>query len=1060
MVRTLPFLLRRSRAQVRMLLAVLAVVVVGTTLAGASTLLLTSGREQASAAALRDVPAEDRTAQVLLTDVDADPREAVGTATRVLTDALDPLPVTASTWTSSTMRELPADAGGERRLGYLAGISDLADHATLVSGRWPVAGADPVETAVPSSAAERLGIGPGDRLDLAPGPDPADARAQAAPVSVLVVGTFSPTGGDPAWDRDLLAGRGWTAQYVIGAFGRLSLPAYGPFAVAPEALLGGNLGIRRVEVIASPDVTGASPGTLDRVAARLAGAQREMETALGDRAESAPLDAPLVRTLDRIAGQQAVTRSGVLAVTLLGLALTAAALDLAGRLVAARREQERHLLTARGAARRQLVGQAAAEGTVLALLAAAVAVPLAVVGYRLLVGLPAPAAAGLDGPTAIRPAVVVAAAVTALALAAVWTVPVLRPARPGRRSRRGALARSGADVLLVGLAVVGYLQLGGGPLGAGADVAVVVVPLLCLAAGAALAQRALPVVASVAERRAARARGLVLPVAAWEVARRPAATGAAFLVVLATAAATFAVATSSTWQTSQAAQSLARVGADLAVPAAGQSPLAESAAVRAATGGRVTPVIRRPVALGSLVGTGTGGDATTTLLALDTRRSGDLLPGVRAGALAPDARRGGLHLPAGAGSVTVRGSTDAGALSARPTLVVEDPAGTRVPLTGDDVPLDGRDHPVALRDPAGAPVAAGVELTVVAVQLDVQLLDGTQAVSGVVAGVALTLRIGGADGAPGTWRAGTAGDDVLLSPTSDVAVSAGTATVDLAVDVPLEAVEYGPAPLLVTAYEAPGTLPVVLSADLAEAGGFRRGTQLSLAVGTASLTAVVAGVVPYVPSSPGGPALIADSDALSRMLLAAGQPQPLPERWFASAVADPTGAVARLAEAGLRGAVTRAGLTADLERGATRIAVPLALGLLPLAAAVLVLAGAALHAAATRETRAGYVARLQALGAPRRAVRAGLLLESSAVSALSVLLGVAVGALAAVLLAGWLTSSDTGAAPVPAPVVQWPWGAESLLAAGLFALGVAVAVPAAVRLPRRASAGLLSDGAR
>src|SRR4051794_15752261 len=97
---TLPFLLRRGRAQIRVLLAVLAVVVGGTTLAGVAALLLTTGSERARSAALQRAPAEDRTAQVLLTDVDvdADPAGAVGTATRVLTDALAPVPVTTSTW--------------------------------------------------------------------------------------------------------------------------------------------------------------------------------------------------------------------------------------------------------------------------------------------------------------------------------------------------------------------------------------------------------------------------------------------------------------------------------------------------------------------------------------------------------------------------------------------------------------------------------------------------------------------------------------------------------------------------------------------------------------------------------------------------------------------------------------------------------------------------------------------------------------------------------------------------------------------------------------------------
>ena len=82
-------------------------------------------------------------------------------------------------------------------------------------------------------------------------------------------------------------------------------------------------------------------------------------------------------TLDRIEAQRAAGRSIVLVAVLLGAALSLAALLLAGRLVAAVRDEERVLLVSFGASARQQLVAAGFEAVLLALVAAALALPAA-----------------------------------------------------------------------------------------------------------------------------------------------------------------------------------------------------------------------------------------------------------------------------------------------------------------------------------------------------------------------------------------------------------------------------------------------------------------------------------------------------------------------------------------------------------------------------------------------------------------------------------------------------------------------------------------------------------
>ena len=1060
---TLLLLARRGATQAGLLAAVLAVVLVGTTLLGTCALLLTTAQDRAQQAALDSTAVEQLGAEVRLTSLGDDPAGATATADEVLRDALAPLPVTTSTWATSAVRDLPADAAGDRRLGYLADIDDLRDAAGLAAGRWPSASAvgQPQEVTVPAATAARLGLALGDQLTLGPSLEPTGPD-DTAPVTVVLVGTFTPgTGPQGTWSRDLLGGAGFTTRYEFGVFARIDLPAFGPFVVAPHQLLGAGAGVDRVSLLAAPDLSGASAADLTDARAGLDAAPARLRAALAGSDASSRVVTQLPATLAAVAAAQSVTGSGVLVVALAGLALAGTALGLAGRLVAGRRAAELALLTARGARRGQLVAQAVAESAVLAVLAGTAAVPLSLLLFGRLVELPALSAAGLSGAAGTTPALVGAVAAGAVLLTAVLVLPVLRPAAvpSGRRGTRGLVIRSGADLVLAVLAVLGWLQLRDRPATAiaGIDPLLTTAPVLCLLAGAVLVLRLLPLVTRLAERSAGRSRRLVLPLAAWELARRPHATGAAFLLVLATAAATFGLAFTSTWRTSQTAQADARVGTALTVSAPEADLTGQGAAVQAGAGGVVSPVAVAPVALGTAVRTEDG--ATTQLVALDSRRAGELLrgrlpqgdswAGLTAG-LAPEPVAG---LPLGAATLTLTGSTDLVQLTARPTVLVEDATGSRLPLTAAPVLLDGAPHPIALQDADGAtPSTEG--LTVVGVDLELTPVDGADDES--VASLQVTLQLPGPSPTPRNWTAGQTPIDVsrpstataTVSPVADGAVLTSTASVpgaDLRAHVHL----------LATAAPPPASLPVLLSADVADAAAAEPGDLLTLVVGPVSVDAVVAGVAPYVPSLPEAPGVLTDYQALARAVTALGSTDPLTTSWWVGDVADPAAAVTALADAGLPGAVTAAGLAAELRGGPLRVGLLAAVALLVGAAGALALTGTALHTAAALAARAVEVARLQGLGVPRRALAGALLVEHTAVTTLAIALGTGVGAVAAWLVAPLMTVTERGTAPVPEPLPHWPWPAESLLLAALLVGCAAVAVPIAVLLGRRATAAHL-----
>ncbi|WP_433513312.1 FtsX-like permease family protein [Nonomuraea sp. CA-143628] len=719
----LRLLAHRARAQWPLLAALLAVAMVGPTLLGACALLITRTAEQAlEAAASRATPDQVDVTAYTVTIRGPDARSVADDTRRVLTSELAPFAATTAARASSVMRSLPTTrAGGDGVPDetYLSGVEDLSARAALVTGRWPRGAADAAHPAAPpKTEAVRPAVQP--KADVvrpavqpkadavhSGGPLKADAVRPAVPLEAVVleptarllgltlgrrVRLGAELGDDPArtvdvtivgvvrplpgtgWDRDPLAATGYDLAYRDGRSVR-PVHAYGPFIVDLAALLAGGSTIDRLEITAHPDLSAPTRRGLDTAAESVLGADRLLARTLGDRVRIERVASRLPSTLLSARDQQQVTAAAVLTVAVLGIVLTATALALAGRLTAGVRADETALLSALGISRGQFAAAAVVEAGALAVLAAALAIPASSVLHAGLTHLPPLAEAGLAVHPVVTGVHVLAVAGGALALAAVLVALSVRPTPVGgdRRHRRELLARSGADVLLVAFAVAGWWQLRDQPTGSGSSVDAirVLTPALLLTAGSALALRLVVPALRGVERLARRARGLPLPLAAFEAARRPQAVAAGLLIGLACAAATFGVGFDATWQRSQHDQADLAVGTDLALTLSAPPGAGQGAAVRAATGGAVSPATNRGVAVGQWLGN--AGDVPR-LVAVDTTRAAYLLRGRLndgrrwtdvGAALAPPTRVTGVPVPKGAvftltGKATGGGKTTGG----------------------------------------------------------------------------------------------------------------------------------------------------------------------------------------------------------------------------------------------------------------------------------------------------------------------------------------------------------------------------------------------------------------
>ncbi len=272
----------------------------------------------------------------------------------------------------------------------------------------------------------------------------------------------------------------------------------------------------------------------------------------------------------------------------------------------------------------------------------------------------------------------------------------------------------------------------------------VAAPVLVLAAGTALLLRLPPLLAGLADRRAVRGERLGPVLVAGDLARRSPASGAAALLVLATAAVVAAAGVHATWAVSRTDVADLRVGTDLAVPADGL----DAAAVREATGGTVSPALERPVSLGSVLRTD---GAAPRLVAVDTAQAGAVLRGrlpdgqdwasATAG-LVPEPAAAGVPGP---GPVTVTGSAGRQPVTVTTTVLLA--GDLPVAVAGAATPLDGAPHDTGVAVPDGG--------AVVGVVLDVAVDEVTGDPEGTVPfTVDVTL-----PGAAGGWSVTAPGTD-------------------------------------------------------------------------------------------------------------------------------------------------------------------------------------------------------------------------------------------------------------------------------------------------------------
>jgi len=1035
-------LARRARAQWPLLASLLAVLTIGATLLGTCALLVTRTSERAVEVAAARATPDDVEVTAYTVDIRPGNARSVAADTReVLAASIAPFRAGLTTRASSVMRALP----GEGREAYLSGVEGLSSQAALVAGRWPRAAGDagagrPLEAAVFDNTARLLGLRVGSRVRLG-----AEMTVDpAGPVTVTVVGLVHPQ-PDAGWDRDPLGGEGFDPDPSDASFGR-EVQAYGPFLVDLADLLASGSALDRLEVNARPDLADPKARDLDTLSASVLGADQRLAAKLNGRVRVERVSSSLPDTLLGARDQQELTAGAVLALALIGIVLTAIALALAGRLATGVRAEESELLSTLGTSRRQFAAVATAEALALAVLAVVVAVPASAALHAALTRIPPLAGAGLAARPAVTGPQVASIAGGALVLAVLLISLAVWPAASSgdRRSRRELLARSGADVLLVALAGVGWWQLATQPTAGGtrADAVRVLAPTLLLTAGTALALRLVPPALSRAERLAARTRGLVAPLAAVQAARRPQAVAAGLLIGLGCAAATFGAAFDATWHTSQHDQADLAVGTDLAVVLGAPPLTGQSAAVAAATGGVVSPVAEHTVAVGQWLG---GAGAAPRLLALDTGKAAAVLRGrgdwpAVAKPLIPAAPVAGIPLAGGVTPTVAGTASDGATMTVTPWLVLEDSAGLRTSCSGATLPLDGHAHPIR-----GCVPTAGLRLVAVALPL-----AGDPGGFAAVSKVDIALTVPGAH-ANEKWNARAASPESQQLTYPTVAIGGDrmrmTGTVQFADPAAASRT------LVATAFANPEAVPIAISTRLAGDVGARVGTKLSLTYGVTPVDAVVAEVVPAIPSAPGAPAAMADVDTLSRALIARGDlDSPVTAWWAGHPRAD---AASRIAGLHLGPTVTRAGETERLTGSPLRASVPAVLRVLVAAAIVLLLGGVVLHVTCDVQLRALEVARLRGLGMSRRSIRRALLGEHAAVLLPLLVAGAAVGALGTRVVAPLMIRSDTGGAPVPAAHAHWPWGTEAILL-GLLVAGAALAVFAVVTVQaRRADAAHL-----
>jgi hypothetical protein len=899
---------------------------------------------------------------------------------------------------TTTSRGIVGRADTDRAV--LADVADLPSAAELVDGSWPAtptgADAEPgggvVDVGVPEATAAALHLGVGDELRLV------DLVSDDAPDEVVrVSGVFRPSAQDPLW-VDL--------PIALTGVEESDFTSYGPFVVGP--------GTFDTPLVGTSTVTWRAVPPLGALTARaLPQARERADEVASDLAgldlRSIRVEDPVPALLDRATVVAERTRVALLVPSVLLAVLGVVSLVVAAALLAGLRDGETRLMRTRGASTVQIGLLSLGESLSVALLGllgtVLVAPPLA----RVVAGSFVAGAGAAEAPRAWSTALPLA--LLAVLVSVATTLWVGRAPGSAANGPRGRMLRvavgSGVDVVLVGLAVLAAVQLRRYDVASstGVDPLTTAAPVLVIAGLAVLSLRLIPVLARTVTRFATPRRGLGLAWGSWQFSRRVAGqAGTLLLVLLAVGMGTVALSHSATAGRAVADQSAFDSGAPMRVVRANAAASSTSlgAATERAAGGRehVMPAQRSVVRLGDL--------DDVTVLAVDTATAGRVI----------DPRPDTVHGTGWTDAVSrLHDARDLG-------------GGVEVPAGADRVSLTARllapgsarrvAFPASLHVRDGRGLVSALPLGLVSTEesvLGVDLADTGLTEPLVVVGVFVPV--------PG-WVHVFAGPGVGLSVTG--LETDGTALDDA------EFRTHRTADGLWWA-TPPGSLqslPALVTGEVADAVEGAGGGPLLVQVGASTVPVSVAGVLDVLQTAetPTRGILVdlptvqafAEQGVRSPTIASPGE--------FWADPADPEAAAEAVrAEVPYGTAVVvRSEVAEERLTNPVNAGMRAAMVLVTLASVLLAAVGFAATTAALGGARRHENSVLLALGTPLGTMRTVLLLERVLVVVVTVLVGVALGVVAALTVVPLLVGGD-GHPQVPDVLVVVPTGSVAVLAA-------------------------------
>ncbi|HEY1667903.1 MAG TPA: FtsX-like permease family protein [Trebonia sp.] len=953
-----------------------------------------------------------------------------------------------------------------------AALDGVTGHAVLVTGKWPgqlsasaaapagSAAGGAIPAALPASTAALLKLRPGDVLRV-------QDRNTGAPATFIITGLYaerqSPASAASYWQLNSIPASGSVSGTGAGS----GYTTYGPLVVSPS-MFPGRLTAGTGTWVAQPDMAAFS-------AAHLSAISIEGDSTL---LSGVTLTTNLPTVLADTGDNFAVARSllGISALEL--LVLTVAALLAVARLLAAQREGEAALLTARGATRWQLTRLTAAEVIPLSLVTALTGGVAGIWLARLLGGtLYGPGTAGgvpYGGISVTAAGTWLDALAAALGIGVLSTgallYPVVRPRRaaaPVQQGRRAVLSRAtgaGADLALVALAVLACLQLrrysavqasASGP--SAIDPVLVLAPALALAAGTVLTLRLLPAAARAVDRVSAAGRGLTSAMAGWQFSRQPLRQGgAALLLVMAVATGTLALAQHQSWTRSAADQAAYVTGGDTQVNLAAPQSAGATTSITGAPGVRAAMAVSVNEATPAPVVAIDAAKAPEVALLRADQSS--LPPAALLRSITPSAPPGGQLIsgrPLSAEFTVTLSRAPLGLLKAQ--FTVTDATGAAFQLSSGLFSADGRPH-VLTASLGGAHAAYPLRLSQVTLfyTLPAKRLK-----------TPVTLTVAGAT--PSTWTAVASSPEMVSELSTDnmygpsaepkaagwqrapggatLTFTAGYGQWSPAPGSPALVTEPVAGQLSLSAVSTgPAAVPAIATRAFDSANNTGVGSVVQTTIGGVTVPAKIVATAGAFPTITGA-GLVVDLSALESYLASHGAgPVAVTQWWLATADAQVPASLTRALPPG-------ATTTSSAALAAATVADPLsaapqqALLAMTVAAALLAIFGFWVSIAANVRQRRAENAVLAALGVSQRSAAAQLFLEKLLLSVPAAALGLLLGTVVARLLVPAVTLSPTAQTPVPSPITMFDLPQTIPLAAAVAVLPALAAALVVFRRP-------------